>query len=144
MGIPGSLFHKGTEEPVICFFVNQDMRILSNHYVLAVPDLKRSVTFYANVLGFKPVSIEDPGWMFMVKDECTIRLGECPDALDPNELGDHAYFAFLRVDDVDEFYSQVKRAGGNVLRDPVTQPWGWREFPLRTVDGHRIMIGQAL
>ncbi len=120
------------------------MRILSNQFVLAVPDLERSVEFYSKVMGFKPVPIEDPGWMFMTRDNCTIRLGECPDAIDPHHLGDHSYFAFLQVDDADAYFTQLSEAGGEVLRKPVTQPWGWREFPLRTVDGHRIMIGQAL
>ena len=50
-------------------------------YVLAVPDLERSASFYRDTLGFSIHEMGDPGW---------------------------------------------------------------REFGLRTVDGHRIMIGHAL
>ena len=113
-------------------------------YVLAVPDLQRSVRYYRDVLGFKPEAIEDSGWMFMHRDGLVIRLGECKDAIKPDELGDHSYFAFWEVDDADAWYEQIKAAGGKVLRPPSNQPWGMREFPIVTVDGHRIMLGQQI
>jgi len=120
------------------------MKIRNHQFVLAVPDLDRSVDFYTQMLGFRAQPIEDPGWMFMVRDNCTIRLGECPDAIDPFELGDHSYFAFLHVDDVDGLYDHVRKNGGDVIREPRNESWGMREFPLRTIDGHRIMIGQKI
>jgi predicted enzyme related to lactoylglutathione lyase len=117
---------------------------MNTQFVLAVPDLDRSVKFYQKVMGFRAMPIEDDGWMFMVRDHCTIRLGECPDAILPSKLGDHSYFAYLEVDDIDGFYNEVQSAGGKTLRAPRDEPWGMREFPLVTIDGHRIMIGQRL
>ncbi len=109
-------------------------------YVLAVPDLTRSSAFYRDVLGFEVREL-GPGWRLYVKDGCQIMAGECRDAIPPRELGDHSYFGYLVVDDVDEYYRRVVAAQteiGKTLRD---EPWGMREFGLRTIDGHRIMVG---
>jgi catechol 2,3-dioxygenase-like lactoylglutathione lyase family enzyme len=66
--------------------------ILQNHYVLAVQDARRSADFYVRMLGFRIVD-EPPGWVFVAKDDCMIMLGECPDDMNPSELGCHSYFA---------------------------------------------------
>jgi predicted enzyme related to lactoylglutathione lyase len=117
--------------------------ILQNHYVLAVHDVRTSAQFYVDVLGFAIVS-EPPGWIFVKKDDCLIMLGECPDDLPPRELGCHNYFGYLKVDDVDAYYADVKSKGGTIINDLANKPWGMREFGLETVDGHRIMIGQTI
>jgi catechol 2,3-dioxygenase-like lactoylglutathione lyase family enzyme len=117
--------------------------ILQNHYVLAVHDVKRSARFYIDVLGFKIVS-EPDGWIFVKKDNCMIMLGECPDDMHPSELGCHNYFAYLRVDDVHAYYAQMQRAGVESLGAVEDQPWGMREFGIKTPDGHRIRIGQVI
>ena len=31
-----------------------------------------------------------------------------------------------------------------ILSKPEDKPWGQREFGIRTIDGHRIMFGEAL
>jgi predicted enzyme related to lactoylglutathione lyase len=110
-------------------------------YVIAVHDLERSAAFYRNVLGFEVRTIEDPGWRFFVRDGCFIMAGECRDALPPAELGDHSYFAYLEIDSIDTFYTDVVAKGAVVIKDLRTESWGMREFGIRTVDGHRIMFG---
>jgi uncharacterized glyoxalase superfamily protein PhnB len=72
---------------------------------------------------------------------CLIMAGECPGALSPQELGDHAYFAYLEMDDIDRFYEAVIARGAGVIKELRNEPWGMKEFGLRTVDGHRIMFG---
>jgi len=71
-----------------------------------------------------------------------IMLGECGDAVPASELGDHSYFGYLRVDDVDGYYDELKEKGVEMLSPISDKPWGMREFGLRTPEGHRIMIGQ--
>ena len=83
--------------------------------MLAVPDLQRSAAFYRDVLGFE------------------VRV-----------IGDHSYFAYLVVDDVDGYHRQVVAAGAEIVKPLATEPWGMREFGLRTADGHRIMVGQEM
>jgi len=117
--------------------------ILQNHYVLAVHDARRSAEFYVQMLGFRIVA-EPPGWIFVVKDNCMIMLGECPDDIHPSELGCHSYFAYLRVADADIYYNDLKAKGADVLSEIEDKPWKMREFGLRTIDGHRITIGHLL
>jgi catechol 2,3-dioxygenase-like lactoylglutathione lyase family enzyme len=118
-------------------------KILRNHYVLAVHDLRRSADFYVRRLGFNVV-VEPPGWVFVEKDECMIMLGECPNDLPPADLGCHNYFAYLRVSDVDQYYRDLEARGVDTLSAIEDKPWKMREFTLRTVDGHRMTIGQAI
>jgi uncharacterized glyoxalase superfamily protein PhnB len=116
-------------------------RILQNHYVLAVHDLKRSAGFFVDALGFE-VAAEPPGWVFVEKDNCMIMLGECGDAIPAGELGDHSYFGYLRVDDADRYFEEVKAKGVEFSSLIADKPWGMREFGLTTPEGHRLMVGQ--
>ena len=70
--------------------------------------------------------------------------GHCPDATPARDLGDHSYFAYLVVDDVDDYYKEVVSKGVELIKELRSEPWGMREFGLRTNDGHRIMVGQDL
>lgn len=117
--------------------------IVQNHYVLAVHDVKRSAEFYVRVLGFRVV-LQPDGWVFVAKDQCMIMLGECPDDMPASDLGCHNYFGYLKVDDADEYYAHVKAMGGEILSAIEDKPWQMREFSIRTVDGHRMMIGHSL
>ena len=117
--------------------------ILQNHYVLAVHDVKRSAEFYVKMLGFEIVA-EPPGWIFVRKDNCMVMLGECPDDMHPSQLGCHSYFAYLRVDDADSDYKDLKDKGADITSRIEDKPWNMREFSVRTFDGHRIPIGHML
>jgi uncharacterized glyoxalase superfamily protein PhnB len=65
-------------------------------------------------------------------------------ALPPAQLGDHSYFGYLVVDGIDELCAKVSMAGAEIIKALVTEPWGMREFGIRTVDGHRIMFGEEV
>lgn len=117
--------------------------IQQNHYVLAVPDVRVSAAFFVDALGFQVVQ-EPPGWVFVARDNCMIMLGECPGAIPPGELGDHSYFAYLRVDDADAYLAQITAAGFQPTSPIQSKPWGMREFAMRTPDGHRLTIGNII
>jgi predicted enzyme related to lactoylglutathione lyase len=109
-------------------------------YVLAVPDLSTSSAFYRDVLGFEIRELAK-GWLMYVKGSCRVMAGECPDAIPPRDLGDHSYFGYFVVDDVDEYHRRVVESGTEIVKGLRNEPWGMREFGLRTADGHRIMLG---
>jgi len=69
--------------------------------------------------------------------------GQCSDAIPPKDLGDHSYFAYLEIVDIDHYYESVRAAGARILKNLRDEPWGMREFGLVTADGHRIMFGEA-
>ena len=118
-------------------------QILKNHYVLAVHNARQSAGFYVKMLGFRVVN-EPDGWVFVAKDNCMIMLGECPNDMPASALGCHSYFAYLRVDDADAYYRDLKTKNAELLSEIEDKPWGMREFGLRTPDGHRITIGHAI
>lgn len=115
-------------------------KISNPRFVIAVPDLKSSSAFYRDVLGFTIHAIPDPGFLFYTSGDCTIFAGQCPDAIPPSQLGDHAYFAYLQVDEIDLYYESVRAAGAKICKTIRNEPWGMREFGLVTADGHRIMF----
>ena len=119
------------------------MSIRRHDYVLAVPDLARSSAFYRDALGFAIRELA-PGWLVYEQDGCRIMAGECSDAIPPGELGDHSYFAYLAVDDVEAYHARAVAAGATITKPLRDEPWGMREFGLRTADGHRLMIGSEI
>ena len=118
--------------------------IRDHMYVLAVHDLERSAAFYRDALGFAVHEMGDPGWRMFERDGCRIMAGACSDAMPAADTGDHAYFAYLVVDDADAEHARALAAGAVIVKPPADEPWDMREFGLRTVDGHRIMVGHAL
>jgi predicted enzyme related to lactoylglutathione lyase len=118
--------------------------LVGPRYVIAVPDLARSSAWYRDVLGFTVASLGDPGWRVYTLGECVIMAGECRDAAPPATLGDHSWFAYVGATDVDAYHARVAAAGAELVKPLRDEPWGMREFGVRTVDGHRIMVGQRI
>jgi uncharacterized glyoxalase superfamily protein PhnB len=119
-------------------------RIINSRCVLAVQDLKTSTAYYRDVLGFSRDPIDAEGWSFLTRDGFRVMLGECRDEKPAGELGDHSYFVYWNVDNVDQFYQDILAKGALVTSAPSDKPWGLREFRLRTPDGHRITCGAEL
>ena len=113
-------------------------------FVIAVHDLQKSAAFYRDVLGFSVHTMPDPGFLFYVSGACTIWAGLCPDALPPADLGDHSYFAYLEIDDIDHYYGSVRAKGAKICKNIRDEPWGMREFGVVTVDGHRMMFASSI
>jgi uncharacterized glyoxalase superfamily protein PhnB len=120
------------------------MPIQGSHPVLAVHDLDRSGAWYRDVLG---CVVEDPApgdWRFCHSGEVIFMLGRCPDDPPASAIGSHSYVAYLYVDDVEAFHDRAIAAGAEVTKAPRDEPWGRREMALRSPDGHRFMLGQAI
>jgi uncharacterized glyoxalase superfamily protein PhnB len=119
-------------------------RIVNSRCVLAVRDLEVSTRYYKDVLGFSQDPIDAEGWSFLTRDNFRVMLGECSNVRPASELGDHSYFAYWNIDDVDQFYRDVAARGALVISEPTDKPWGLREFSHRTPAGHRITCGQVI
>ena len=111
--------------------------------VLAVHSLEASVPFYRDVLGMN-VDFEVPGWCLLSRDSFAVMLGECPDSIAARELGDHAYFAYVTISDAAGLFQEFSARAAEFIKPLTNEPWGMREFGVRTVDGHRIMFGQEV
>ena len=111
--------------------------------VLAVRDLARSTDYYTSALGLS-LEFEVPGWSFLSRGAFRVMLGECADATPPEDLGDHSYYGYVTVADVDALFAEYQQTGVELTQPPASKPWGMREFGIKTVDGHRLMFGQEL
>jgi uncharacterized glyoxalase superfamily protein PhnB len=118
--------------------------IVNSWCVLAVRDLRESTRYDTDVLGFSHDPIDAAGWSFLTRDNFRVILGECQDEKSASELGNHSYFAYWNVDDVEQFYQEILARGALVTSAPSEKPWGLREFGLRTPDGHRITCGELI
>lgn len=119
-------------------------RITGSRSVLAVRDLSVSRRYFKDVLGFTEDPIRAEGWSFLTRDAFRIMLGECPGVMPAGELGDHSYFAYWNVEDVDQLFAELSAKGALISSTPADKPWGLREFGLRTPDGHRITCGEVI
>jgi len=122
---------------------SMNSKITGSRYVLAVNNLATSADFYKNKLGFQTLW-EEGGWHFLIRDDIKIMLGECPDDKPASEINSHSYFAYLEVDNIDMLYKEYQSKGVEVLSSIENKPWGQREFSIRTIDGHRITLGEKV
>jgi len=113
------------------------------NYVLAVNDLEKSVNYYEKVLGLEIVN-RHPGWAFLSRGAFSIMVGECPNEKPASTIGDHSYFAYLRVMDAKLLFDEYIKKNVEFIKPLKDESWGMREFGIRTIDGHRIMFGQIL
>jgi uncharacterized glyoxalase superfamily protein PhnB len=119
-------------------------RLTATRHILAVQNLRSSTEFYMNVLGFtRDFGDESDGWSWLSRDGFRVGLGECANEPAASTLGDHSYFAYVTVDDVDALYREFVSRGAPLTKSPETKPWGMREFHLKTPDGHRITFGSS-
>ena len=121
------------------------VKLIESRLVLAVGDLRASTQFYTDVLGFgRDFGDESTGWSFLSRDGFKVALGECRDERPASEIGDHSYVAYVTVKGVDALYQEVVARGAQTISPPTTEPWGMREFGLRTPDGHRMRFGEPV
>lgn len=123
--------------------MNLSAKITGVRYVLAVKDLEKSGNFYTSKLGFKTLW-KGRGWHFLSREKFTVMLGECPDDRSAFETVNHSYFAYIDVENIDALHREFKTNEVEILSDLTNEPWGQREFSIRTIDGHRIRFGEEI
>lgn len=60
------------------------------------------------------------------------------------ETNNHAFFAYVNCDGIDELYQEYQKKGVVFNQKIADKPWGLREFGVETPEGHRIMFGQTI
>ena len=119
-------------------------RFVHPRSVLAVRDLEASTRYYVDVLGFGLDPIDAPGWSFLSRDSIRLMLGECTDEVPASETGNHSWFLHIMVEDLDEFYREVRDKGADVVVPLGNRSHGHGEFVVQTPDGHRILFAEPL
>ena len=112
-------------------------------FVLAVIDLARSTDYYTSVLGLV-IDFEVPGWSFLSRDGFRVMLGECADAIPAGELGDHSYYGYITVTDIDALHDEYQRREVQFTQRLADKPWGMRDFAISDPGDVLWRIGQNI
>jgi len=104
---------------------------------LPVDDVGAAVAHYRDVLGFT-VNYAQHDIGVMDRDDARVLLI----ARTAEHSGIGSTYAYVR--DADALHAELRDAGARVEGDPVSHPWGLRDFAVRDPDGNRITFGQPL
>ena len=112
---------------------------------LTVKNLKESLTWYRNVLGFTvDQKHEREGTLVAVSlkaGNVRILIGQDDGAKGwDRPKGEGFSIMITTAQNVDDVAKRIKAAGGTLDSDPTTMPWGARVFRLRDPDGFKLTI----
>ena len=74
----------------------------------------------------------------------TIMAGLCPEEVPAGGTNNHSYFLRVMLEDIDSYYKAIKGEGGEFAEEIENKPWGFREFCVRTNEGHRIVFAKYI
>jgi lactoylglutathione lyase len=120
---------------------------MSVRFELFVEDLKKSVDFYTNILGFK-IAYSDESYSSVKRD--TVTIGICY----ARDLHEGHYFRpeidiqrkglgveiVLEVDNVEEEYKKVQSSGYPITEELQEQDWNLIDFRIVDPDGYYLRI----
>lgn len=102
---------------------------------LSCDDVAAAVRHYVDVLGFR-VNYQQDGLGVMYRDAVTLlllpRTAERPGPVDVE----------FYVHDADALHAELSGRGAKVQGDPVSHPWGLRDFLVLDRDGNRLTFAQ--
>jgi len=124
--------------------MNEKPNFIGHCHVIAVKDLDAAMAFYRNILGFDVEDRGADGWLWFVNGSVTIMAGHCPEEVPASETNNHSYFLRVMLDEIDAYYKQIAEAGAEFAQEINDKPWGFREFCVRTNEGHRIVFAQRI
>ena len=116
---------------------------------LAVRNMKQTIEFYKNSLGFDvgltfpdadnpeyaDVSKDGMYLMFIPAENVGIGSGE--------KLGIGVDIYMQINGDIDEYYNELKGRGANIVVDVKDEPYGIRDFTIEDINGYKLTFNQA-
>ena len=109
--------------------------------VLQVADVDAALKHYTDVLGFS----ED----FRAGGYARVKLGKVSVHLSKHGAGEYAKpvggsVSYIFCDEVDNYFSEVKKRGAKVKYPPQDAEYGMREFMIADLDGHHLAFGSDI
>lgn len=102
---------------------------------LPLTDVAAGVAYYRDVLGF---SINYQQHDLGVMDRDAVRLLLIGRARGHKGIGSCYFYVY----DADALYAELLENGANLQGEPVSQPWGLREFRVIDPEGNQLTFGQ--
>jgi uncharacterized glyoxalase superfamily protein PhnB len=116
------------------------MRLRKLTPMLWVTDMKKTIEFYTNTLGFTCTGLEQDVWAILRRDEVEITLAtmnEHSNLKEPTFSGS----LYVHTDDVEKSWSELKDKA-QIAYPIETFDYGMREFAIRDCNGYIIQFGQ--
>lgn len=107
--------------------------------ILYSNDVRRSIAYYTEVLGFpEKWEWDDPPSFGGVKwDQIQIFFCE-------KQQGHPGTWIYIDVENVDDYYTIIKEKGADIISLPENQPWFMREMLVRDPDSHIIRFAHRI
>jgi len=118
--------------------------------LLAVRNMKETIEFYMNVLGFKIgmffPDAENPEYADLSKDGMVLMFLPAKNVGITSEerlgIGVNMY---MEIDgNIDEYYAELKRKGVKIAADIKDEPFGIRDFTVEDIDGYQLTFNKRL
>ena len=108
--------------------------------VLASLNVKKTVKFYKDKLGFNKVSYLDTYYAVIARDKFVVHFWKCNNKIHPENTS-----CYVDVKDIDILYEELKVQDvihpNGKLED---KPYGMKEFAILDEDGNLIKFGQKI
>jgi predicted enzyme related to lactoylglutathione lyase len=134
------------------------MDIKLSQCFIAVDDHDKAIAFYRDVLGLEvrnDVGFEGMRWVTVgAPAQPDVEIVLEPPVADPNAAAADKEAAaellakgllrgvIFRTDDCDAVFERIRAAGGDVLQEPIDQPYGVRDCAFRDPSGNMLRFSQ--
>ena len=116
---------------------------------LAVRDVKQTIQFYRDSLGFKigmtfPVA-DNPEYADLSKDGMVLMFIPAENiGIGREEKFGVGVNIYMQIDgDIDKYYNELKGKDVKIVVDIKDEPYGIRDFTIEDIDGYRLTFNKA-
>jgi catechol 2,3-dioxygenase-like lactoylglutathione lyase family enzyme len=102
---------------------------------LPFDDVGAAVAYYRDVLGFR-INYQQPDLGVMDRDNITVLL------IARTERHTGIGSAYIYIENADALYAELRAKGASVQGEPVSHPWGLRDFGVVDLERNQIRFGQ--
>jgi uncharacterized glyoxalase superfamily protein PhnB len=116
---------------------------------LAVRDMKQTIEFYKNSLGFKVgmafPDADNPEYADLSKDGMVVMFIPTGNVgIGAKEKLGVGVNLYMQINgDIDEYYSELKNKGVKIIVDIKDQPYGIRDFTVEDINGYKLTFNQV-
>jgi catechol 2,3-dioxygenase-like lactoylglutathione lyase family enzyme len=120
-----------------------DCQVKSLSPIIPVTDLRSSIGFYTEVLGFE-VNLHSEEYAILTRGGASLHLTRAADQSVLEATRGH-FSLYLKVESIESLWSQVSRFRDRYkVRDLFEREYGMREFHIIDPDGCLIFVGEEM
>ncbi len=114
--------------------------------VISTSDVRSTVDYYSNVLGFKEHFIfgEPPVYAGVQRDGVLLYITHDPRMAEVLKNSDLHPDIFLWVEDVDAAFAEHRKRGAKIIEDVSDRPWDARQYEVEDPNGYRLKIAEPI